>query len=151
MYCPHTISLIYFHNDTPHLAILRGVMLQALNGRSVQRRGDQDEANATLYIPLSVNAQNAGGETLSSLPPLAYARSDDPDRHWTLQPEGTSAGRAGFFILGELSEPCSLAEARERYDFAYVIAGYNVHNYGSPPLPQSEDVSPVSSQQYQHG
>ena len=151
MYAPHTISLICFHNDTPHLAILRGVMLQALNGRSVQRRGDQDEANATLYIPFSVHAQNAAGEALSFLPPLAYARCDDPDRHWTLQPEGLSAGRAGFFIPGELSEPCSLAEARERYDFAYVIAGYNVHNYGSPSLRHYEVVSRVSSRYYQYG
>ena len=61
---PHTVSLICFHQDTPFLVLLRGVMLQSMNGRSVQRRGDVEENEATLYVPLSVRAENAAGEEL---------------------------------------------------------------------------------------
>ena len=69
MYTPHTVSLIHFHHDAPRLTILRGVMLQAMNGRSIQRRGATDEANAVLYIPLSVKAETPEGEAVTFLPP----------------------------------------------------------------------------------
>ena len=59
MYTPHTASLIFFHNGSPFLVLLRGVMLQVMNGRSVQRRGDVEESRATLYVPLTVRAENA--------------------------------------------------------------------------------------------
>ena len=131
--------------------LLRGVMLQALNGQSVQRRGDQEETNASLYIPLSVQAVNAAGETLSFLPPLEYARCPDPEKHWTLQAEGESAGRGNFFVKGEIPEACSLAEAREKYDFVYIVAGWQLHDYGSRNMQHYEVVSKVSSRYYQYG
>ena len=151
MYCPHSVSLINLHNGTPHLTLLRGVMLQALNGQSVQRRGDQEETIATQYVPLSVHATNAAGENATFLPPLEYARCSDPEKHWTLQAEGESAGRGSFFVKGEISEACSLAEARERYDYVYVIAGWQLHDYGSRALQHWEVVSKVSSRYYQYG
>ena len=151
MYTPHTVSLINLHNETPHLTLLRGVMLQALNGQSVQRRGDQEETIATLYVPLSVNAINPSGEKVSFLPPLEYARCTDPEKHWTLQPEGESAGRCSFFVKGEIPEACSLAEAREKYDYVCVVAGWQLHDYGSRALQHYEVVSKVSSRYYQYG
>ena len=151
MVAPHTVSLIHFHNDAPCLTILRGVMLQTLEGRSVQRRGDAEESDTRLFVPMSVRAENAAGESLSFLPPREYARCLDPEKHWTLQPEGESAGRCSFFVKGELSEPCTLAEARERYDFVYPVAGYKFHDYGSPSMQHIEVLSRVSSRYYQYG
>ena len=150
MNSPHTVSLINLHNGQPHLTILRGVMLQAQNGRSVQLRGDADAADATLYIPLSVKAENIAGESVSFLPPLEYARCSDPENHWTLQPEGESAGRSSFFVKGELPGPCTLAEARESFDFVYTVAGWQLHDYGSRNMQHYEVTSKVSSRYYQY-
>ena len=150
MYCPHTVSMISFHHEQPYLTVLRGVMLQALDGRSVQRRGDQDEANARLYVPLDVRAENAEGREVTFLPPVEYARCPDPENHWTLQPEGESAGRGGFFVKGELPRPCTLAEAREQHDFVYPVAGFYLHDYGSRRMRHYEVVSKVASRFYQY-
>ena len=150
MYTPHTVSLIIYHGDSPFLVYLRGVMLQALNGRSVQRRGGMEENEATLYVPLSARAENAAGEPLIFLPPLEYARCTDPEKYWTLQPEGESAGRSSFFVKGEIAEACSLAEAREKYDYVYIVAGWQLHDYGSRALQHWEVVSKVSSRYYQY-
>ena len=148
MYTPHTVSLIISHNGSPFLVLLRGVMLQVINGRSVQRRGDVEENRATLYVPLTVRAENTAGEKLSFLPPRDYARCSDPEKHWTLQPEGESAGRCSFFVKGEIPEACTLAEAREKYDFVYVVAGWQLHDYGSQALRHYEVVSSVSSRYF---
>ena len=150
MVTPHTVSLIHFHNDAPCLTILRGVMLQTLEGRSVQRRGDAEESDTRLFVPMSVRAENAAGESLSFLPPREYARCTDPEKHWTLQPEGESAGRCGFFVKAVLAEPVSLEEARDRYDFVYPVAGFTVHDYGTPAMRHWEVVSKVSSRFYQY-
>ena len=151
MTAPHTVSLVCFHHDTPYLTVLRGVMLQALNGQSVQRRGDAEETQTTLDIPLSVFATNEAGESVTFLPPLEYARCADPENHWTLQPEGESAGRSSFFVKGELSEACSLAEAREKYDYVYAVACWQLHDYGSRSMQHWEVISKVSSRYYQYG
>ena len=148
---PHTVSLMNFHKGSPFLVLLRGVMLQARNGRSVQRRGGVEENEATLYVPLSVCAENAAGKTLSFLPPLEYARCTDPEKHWTLQPEGESAGRSSFFVKGEIPEACALAEARGKYDDVYIVAGWQMHDYGSRNMQHYEVVSKVSSRYYQYG
>ena len=148
MYTPHTVSLIVSHNGSPFLVLLRGVMLQVMNGRSVQRRGDVEESRATLYVPLTVRSENAAGEELSFLPPRDYARCSDPEKHWTLQPEGESAGRCSFFVKGEIPAACTLAEAREKYDFVYVVAGWQIHDYGSPALRHYEIISSVSSRYF---
>ena len=60
MVTPHTVSLINLDHSTPRLTVLHGVMLQALNGQSVQRRGAMDEANAVLYVPVTVRAVKIG-------------------------------------------------------------------------------------------
>ena len=151
VYCPHTVSLINTHADRQYLILLRDVMLQARNGQSVQRRGDAEETQATLYIPLSVHAVNPAGEALTFLPPLEYASCMDPEKHWTLQPEGESAGRCSFFVKGEIPEACTLAEAREKYDYVYIVAGWQLHDYGSRALQHYEVVSKVSSRYYQYG
>ena len=151
MVTPHTVSIINLDHSTPRLTVLHGVMLQALNGQSVQRRGAMDEANAVLYVPVTVRAVNAAGESVTFLPPLEYARCPDPEKHWTLQPEGESAGRFAFFVKGELNEACTLAEARENFDYVFVIAGWQLHDYGSPALQHYEVVSRVSSRYYQYG
>ena len=150
MYSPHTVSLISYHSDTPYLTILRGVMLQGSDGRNVLQRGDSQKDDMTLYIPFSVKAENSDNDPATFLPPKAYAACTDPEQHWTLQPEGESAGRCGFFVKGELSEPISLEEARDRYDFVYTVAGYLIHDYGSPAMRHCEVRSRVSSQYYQY-
>lgn len=148
MYTPHTVSLINSHNGSLFLVLLRGVMLQVMNGRSVQRRGDVEENRATLYVPLTVRAENTAGEKLSFLPPRDYARCSDPENHWTLQPEGESAGYGSFFVKDEIPAACTLAEAREKYDFVYVVAGWQLYDYGSPALRHYEVVSRVSSRYF---
>ena len=150
MYIPHTVSLISFHSGTPYLTILRGVMLQGPDGRAVLQRGDANEDNVTLYIPFSVKAETPEGGESTFLQPRAYAACTDPTAHWTLQPEGESAGRCGFFVKGELSEPITLTEAREQFDDVYVIAGYTVHDYGSKNMRHFEVASKVSSRYYQY-
>jgi hypothetical protein len=150
MYCPHTVSLISYHSGTPYLTILRGVMLQGSDGRTVLQRGDSQKDDITLYIPFSVKAENAEGEKATFLPPKAYAACTDPEQHWTLQPEGESAGRCSFFVKGVIPEACSLAEAREKYDFVYIVAGWQLHDYGSRALQHYEVVSKVSSRYYQY-
>ena len=45
----------------------------------------------------------------------------------------------------------SLAEAREKYDYVYVVAGWQLHDYGSRALQHWEVVSKVSSRYYQYG
>ena len=151
MVTPHTVSIINLDHSTPRLTVLHGVMLQALNGQSVQRGGAMDEANAVLYVPVTVRAVNAAGESVTFLPPLEYARCPDPEKHWTLQPEGESAGRCSFFVKGVLPQACSLADAREKYDSVYVVAGWQLHDYGSYALRHYEVVSRVSSHYYQYG
>ncbi len=151
MTTPHTVSIINFQNEQPYLTILRGVMLQALDGRSVQRRGDLAETNAVLYVPLAVTALNPAGEKTDFLAPIEYAHCSDPSHCWTLQTEGESAGRSTFFVKGRLSAPCTLAEARERYDFVYVVAGWQLHDYGTQALRHFEVLSRVSSRYYSYG
>ena len=150
MYTPHTVSLISYHGSEPYLTILRGVMLQGSNGRGALRRGEQIEDNITVYIPFSVKAETPSGESASFLSPKNYASSIDPENHWTLQPEGESAGRSGFFVKGELAAPVSLEEAREQYDCAYAIAGVTVHDYGSPGMQHYEVFTKVASRYYQY-
>ena len=87
---------------------------------------------------------------MSFLAPKDYAASIEPERHWSLQPEGESAGRCGFFVKAEMTEPISLEEARDQFDFVYSIAGFQIHDYGSPSLRHYEVVSKVSSRYYQY-
>ena len=150
MYCPHTVSLISFHSGTPYLTILRGVMLQGSNGRGALRRGEQIEDNVTVYIPFSVKAETPSGEAASFLSPKNYAACIDPEKHWTLQPEGESAGRCGFFVKGELAAPISQEKARDEYDYVYAIAGVTVHDYGSPGMQHYEVFTKVASRYYQY-
>ncbi len=161
MYCPHTVSLINYHEKIPYLTILRGVMLQGPEGRAALHRGEGNEDNIKLYIPFTVKAETlslpAEGEeadpafnAASFLPPTAYAACADPSLHWTLQPEGESAGRSGFFVKGELPEPVSLEEARDSFDFVYPVAGFTVHDYGSASMRHYEVVTKVSSRYYQY-
>ena len=125
-------------------------MLQGSDGRAVLQRGDSQKDEMILYIPLSVKAETPSGEPATFLTPKAYAACIDPVHHWTLQPEGESAGRCGFFVKGELAEPVSLEEARDIHDFVYTVAGYLIHDYGSPSMRHYEVRSRVSSQYYQY-
>ena len=150
MYTPHTVSLISYHSGTPYLTILRGVMLQGSDGRTVLQRGDSQKDDMTLYIPFSVKAENAEGEKVIFLPPEVYAACPDPSEHWTLQAEGESAGRCGFFVKGELTEAVTLEEAREHCDYVFVIAGYTVNDFGSKSMRHYEVASKVSSRYYQY-
>ncbi len=151
MTTPHTVTLVCFQGSVPYLTVLRGVMLQGTSGKTVLRNGEMDETKMALYIPFSVDARNPAGEETSFLLPYAFASCPDPGQHWTLQPEGESAGRCGFFVKGVLDTPLTLAEARRLYDEVYVIAGYSVRDYGSPSMRHWEVRSKISSRYYGTG
>ena len=134
LYTPHTVTLVNLHGGLPRPALLRGVMLQALDGRSTNRQGMLDDADAVLYVPFSLKVTDPAGRELAFLPPLEYAALDHPDGFWTLQAEGESAARGSFFVKGEHPEPMTLEEARRRFDEVYVAASYVIHDYGSPRM-----------------
>ena len=90
------------------------------------------------------NIRNPSGEASAFLPPLEYAACSDPERHWTLQTEGESAARCGFFVKGELSGPLTLEGAYDRFDFVYTIAGFTIHDYGSSAMRHYEVTSKVA-------
>jgi hypothetical protein len=145
------VTLVNLHGGLPRPVLLRGVILQAMDGRDPVKRGSQDSSGAVLYVPFSADIRDAGGAAMTFLPPLEYARCPEPEKHWTLQAEGESAGRCSFFVKGEIPEACSLAEAREKYDYVYVVAGWQLHDYGSPALRHWEVRSKVSSPYYPYG
>ena len=151
MTAPHTVTLVSFQGGVPYLTVLHGVMLQGMSGKTVLRNGEMDETKMVLYIPFSVTAETPSGEASSFLLPQEYAARPDPALHWTLQPEGESAGRCGFFVKGVLDTPLTLAEARRLYDEVFVIAGYSVHDYGSPSMRHWEVRSRISSRYYGTG
>ena len=151
MYAPHTVTLVCFQGGVPYLTVLHGVILQGMSGKTVLRNGEMDETKMVLYIPFSVTAETPSGEASAFLLPQEYAACPDPALHWTLQPEGESAGRCGFFVRGVLSESLTLAEARRLYDEVYIIAGYSVHDYGSLPMRHWEVRSRISSRYYGTG
>ena len=138
MYCPHTASLINQHGEDFYLTILRGVMIQDTERRSVLQAGDYDSSFTKIFIPFSVDARNPDGETVTYLPPKAYAKSMEPERHWTLQADGDEAGRSTFVVKGEIPEACSLAEARELYDGVFIITTVSTRDYGQPSMQHFE-------------
>ena len=138
MYCPHTASLINKHGEDFYLTILRGVMIQDTERRSVLQAGDYDSSFTKIFIPFSVDARNADGEPVTYLPPKQYAKSMEPERHWTLQADGDEAGRSTFVVKGEIPEACSLAEARELYDGVFIITTVSTRDYGQPSMQHFE-------------
>jgi len=150
MYTPHTVSLISYQDGQPYLTILRGVMMQGPDSRAIRAKGAQEEDNVVLFVPFSVRAETVGGKASTFMLPKAYAVTDDPEHHWTLQAEGESAGRCGFYVKEELTEPLSLEEARDRYDRVYAIAGFNIHDYGCPVMRHYEVLSRATSRFYEY-
>ena len=51
MYAPHTASLINQHGQDYYLTILRGVMIQDMERRSVLQAGDYDASYTKIFIP----------------------------------------------------------------------------------------------------
>ena len=100
MYCPHTASLINQHGEDFYLTILRGVMIQDMERKSVLQAGDYDASYTKVFIPFTVDARNPDGEPVTYLPPKQYAKSMEPEHHWTLQVDGDEAGRSDFFVKG---------------------------------------------------
>ncbi len=102
MYAPHMVSLINRHGDDLYLTVLRGVMVQDLERRAVLQAGDYDASYTKIFIPFGVDARNADGEPVTYLPPRQYAKTQEPEKHWTLQADGEEAGRSSFFVRGEI-------------------------------------------------
>ena len=134
MYAPHTVSLINQHGDDLYLTILRGVMVQDQEKRAVLQAGDYDSSYTKIFIPFGADAVNADGEPVTYLPPRQYAKSHEPEQHWTLQADGDEAGRSSFFVRGEIPEACSLAEAREAYDNVIIVTSISTRDYGQPGM-----------------
>ena len=127
MYTPHTVSLINQHGQDYYLTILRGVMVQDLERRAVLQA-----------------AQNADGEPVTYLPPRQYAKTQEPEKHWTLQADGEEAGRSSFFVRGEIPAACSLAEARESYDNVIIVTSVSTRDYGQPGMQHWEVSSRIN-------
>ncbi len=144
MYTPHTISLINRHGEDLFLTILRGVMVQDLERRSVLQAGDYDASYTKIFIPFAVEAQNADGEPVTYLPPKQYAKSHEPLQHWTLQADGDEAGRSSFFVRGEIPQACSLAEARVSYDNVIIVTSVSTQDYGRPGMQHWEVSSRIN-------
>ena len=144
MYTPHTISLINRHGEDLFLTILRGVMVQDLERRSVLQAGDYDSSYTKIFIPFAVEAKNTDGEPVTYLPPRQYAKSHEPLQHWTLQADGDEAGRSSFFVRGEISAACSLAEARESYDNVIIVTSVSTRDYGQPGMQHWEVSSRIN-------
>ena len=144
MYTPHTISLINRHGEDLFLTILRGVMVQDLERRSVLQAGDYDSSYTKIFIPFAVEAKNTDGEPVTYLPPRQYAKSHEPLQHWTLQADGDEAGRSSFFVRGEIPAACSLAEARENYDDVVIVTSISTRDYGQPGMQHWEVSSRIN-------
>ena len=138
------MSLINRHGEEFYLTILRGVMIQDMERMSVLQAGDYDSSYTKIFIPFSVDARNADDEPVTYLPPKAYARSAEPEKHWTLQADGEEAGRNTFVVKGEIPEACSLAEARELYDGVFIITTINTRDYGQPGMQHWEASSRIN-------
>ena len=144
MYCPHIASLINRHGENYHLTVLRGVMVQDMERRSVLQAGDYDSSYTKMFIPFSVDARNRDGDPVTYLPPKAYERSIEPEKHWTLRSDGDEAGRGDFFIKGEILAAVNLAEARELYDGVFIISAVSTRDYGQPGLQHFEVSSRIN-------
>ena len=144
MYTPHTVSLINQHGQDYYLTILRGVMVQDLERRAVLQAGDYDASYTKIFIPFAVDAQNPDGEPVTYLPPKQYAKSQEPEKHWTLQADGDEAGRSSFFVRGEIPAACSLAEAREAYDNVIIVTSVSTRDYGQPGMQHFEVSSRIN-------
>ena len=144
MYTPHTVSLINQHGQDYYLTILRGVMVQDLERRAVLQAGDYDSSYTKIFIPFAVDAQNPDGEPVTYLPPRQYAKSQEPEKHWTLQADGDEAGRSSFFVRGEIPAACSLAEAREAYDNVIIVTSVSTRDYGQPGMQHFEVSSRIN-------
>ena len=140
MYAPHTVSLINQHGDELHLTVLRGVMVQDLERRAVLQAGDYDSSYTKIFIPFGVDAR----EPVTYLPPRQYAKSQEPEKHWTLQADGEEAGRSSFFVRGEIPQAVSLAEARESYDNVIIVTSVSTRDYGQPGMQHWEVSSRIN-------
>ena len=144
MLTPHTASLINQHGEEFYLTILRGVMIQDMERMSVLSVGDYDSSYTKIFIPFTVDARNPDGDPVTYLPPKQYAKSMEPEQHWTLQADGDEAGRNTFVVKGEIPEACSLAEARELYDGVFIITTISTRDYGQPGMQHWEASSRIN-------
>ena len=144
MYCPHTASLINQHGEDFYLTILRGVMIQDMERKSVLQAGDYDASYTKVFIPFTVDARNPEDEQVTYLPPKQYAKSHEPLQHWTLQADGDEAGRSSFFVRGEIPQAVSLAEAREAYDNVIIVTSVSTRDYGRPGMQHWEVSSRIN-------
>ena len=107
-----------------------------------------------MYAPHTVSLINQHGDDLyltvlrgvmvQYLPPRQYAKSHEPEQHWTLQADGDEAGRSSFFVRGEIPEACSLAEARESYDNVIIVTSISTRDYGQPGMQHWEVSSRIN-------
>ena len=144
MITPHTASLINQHGEDFYLTILRGVMIQDMERMSVLQAGDYDSSYTKIFIPFTVDAQNPDGDPVTYLPPKQYAKSMEPEQHWTLQADGDEAGRSSFFVRGEIPQAVSLAEAREAYDNVIIVTSVSTRDYGRPGMQHWEVSSRIN-------
>jgi hypothetical protein len=119
-------------------------MIQDMERKSVLQAGDYDSSYTKIFIPFSVDARNADDEEVTYLSPKEYAKSMEPEQHWTLQADGDEAGRSSFFVKGEISEACSLAEARELYDGVFIVTTISTRDYGQPGMQHWEVSSRIN-------
>lgn len=139
MFSPHTVTLyIVTENDdyTTNIdtTILKGVFLDATNGKMVSTPGTNNADMATLFVPFSVEAHGLNGEVKEYIDIKRYRDLEDPSRYWTFDPSGESSAADCFFVKGEVHNTLEYSEAKRLYPDVYKVSRVATRDFGSKDM-----------------
>lgn len=131
---PHTVTVYLTEEDpvtfeqTNHITVLRGVLLDASKASNVSKSGLEGADAVNLYIPYTVRATD--GVSLldkSYAGPRAYERANDKSTLWTLDTVNNC-----FFVRGEVVEPDrDFQYINANYDDVYRVTKVDVKDFGN--------------------
>lgn len=142
---PHTITVYNVSIETDkatfedklvnHIAVLRGVLVDASKAVNVRESGLEGADAVNLYIPFDVEAVD--GETGSPkkyVPPLEFWKAEDKSDIWTLSVGGTKTHNVDgscFFVKGEAVHPdWNVDKIEMMYDHVYEITKIDPKDFG---------------------
>ena len=141
MYAPHTVTLYNVTEDPEtlevknNITILSGVFLDRSQAANIEKSGLRDADAATLFIPFSVTAVDAGTEEEKQyIGPNAYRSLVNKTGYWTLDPGGVSSSVDCFFIKGVVVSDESYSTLREQYDDVYDVTTVDTRDFGSKSM-----------------
>lgn len=113
-----------------HIAILRGVLLDASEGANVRTSGLVSADSVNLYIPFDVAAVDGKtGAEKQYISPIEFWKLEDKSKHWTLSVEGN--GGLTFFIQGDVVEDASFETISAAHDHVYKVTKVDAKNFGA--------------------